>query len=73
MPRIAEHTNQILADLSSEKDEPFNIRFLGWDNLIDVLEFALLDRVKIPKEWIAEASFENSRDLDFLEEGKYNS
>jgi len=50
MPRIAEHTNQILADLSSEKDEPFNIRFLGWDNLIDVLEFALLDRVKIPKE-----------------------
>jgi len=49
-------------------DENFSIDFKGWKNLLQILDFALLDQIKIPKECHAEAYFNDSKEFKNLEE-----
>lgn len=50
-------------------NEYLTIPLMGWDGLHQLIKFVCRDEVKIPKECIAEAFFDNSNEFEGLDEG----
>lgn len=70
VPGFIQEDESIIDLITDNINEYLTIPLQGWERLHELLDFICRDEIKIPKECLAEAFFDNGNEFEGLDHSK---